>query len=247
MLLKDKFAVVTGGNRGIGLSIVRTFLDNGADVIVCVRSVECSKDIILSKVDRSFVDRLHFVELDLSDEISIKAAVKSIVSINSKIEILVNNAGVASGGLFQMLNMQELKRVFDINFFGQILFTQGVARLMQRNKCGTIINIASTAAQISDPGTITYGTSKAALIRATQSMAAELGGSNIRVNAIAPGVTRTDMYDEMAISARDKLINASSLKRPAEPEDIANAALFFASNLSEFVTGQVLRVDGGIV
>lgn len=247
MLLKDKVTVVTGGNRGIGLSIVRSFLEHGAKVIVCARSVESAKDVLIPKLDQSSVSHLQFVELELSDENSIKTAIKSIGVLNSKIEILVNNAGVASGGLFQMLAMKDLKRVFEINFFGQILFTQGMARLMQRNKGGSIINIASTAAQIADPGTMAYGASKAALIRATQSMATELGGYGIRVNAIAPGVTRTEMFDQMAVAARDKLINASALKRPAEAEDIANVALFLASNLSGFVTGQVLRVDGGIV
>jgi 3-oxoacyl-[acyl-carrier protein] reductase len=118
---------------------------------------------------------------------------------------------------------------------------------MTRHKTGSIINIASTAAMVADPGTLGYGSSKAAFARATQSMATELGASGIRVNAIAPGVTRTDMFDQMTEAARDKLIDSSALKRAAEPQDIANMALFLASDLSSFVTGQIMRVDGGMV
>lgn len=248
MLLKDKIAVVTGANRGIGLSIARTFLQNGAKVIACIRRTgENQQEDLLAQLNPHGTNHLQLVHLDLSDEQVIKLAIKEIMTTNPKIDILVNNAGIASGGLFQMTTMQELRRLFDINFFGQILLTQGIARLMQRHKSGSIINISSTAACIADPGTLGYGSSKAAFARASQSMAAELGVSGIRVNAIAPGVTRTDMFDQMTPVAREKLINSSSLKRAAEPEDIANMALFLASNLSTFVTGQILKVDGGIV
>jgi 3-oxoacyl-[acyl-carrier protein] reductase len=163
------------------------------------------------------------------------------------VDVLVNNAGTASGGLFQMMPIAELRRVFEINFFGQILLTQGLSRLMTRHRSGSIINIASTAVEIADPGTLAYGTSKSAFSRASQSMATELGGSGVRVNTISPGVTKTDMYDQMSPEARERLINTAALKRAAEPQDIANVALFLASDLSCFVTGQTLRVDGGMI
>ncbi|BEI36597.1 SDR family NAD(P)-dependent oxidoreductase [Polynucleobacter sp. HIN7] len=246
MLLKDKVAIVTGANRGIGFSIARTFLQNGAKVIACIRSLEAQQEDLQTKLDPDGVHNLQLVYLDLSKEQVIKSAIKVIMTTNHKIDILVNNAGIASGGLFQMTTMNELRRLFEINFFGQLLLTQGIVRLMQRHKEGSIINISSTAACIADPGTLGYGSSKAAFVRASQSMATEFGNSGIRVNAIAPGLTRTDMFDQMTPAAREKLINSSSLKRAAEPQDIANAALFLASNLSTFVTGQILRVDGGI-
>ena len=154
---------------------------------------------------------------------------------------------MASGAIFQMTSMTELRRLFEINFFSQILLTQGLARSMARHKAGSIINIASTAAMVADPGTLAYGSSKAAFARATQSMATELGAAGIRVNAIAPGVTRTDMYDQMSEAAREKLIASSALKRAIEPQDVANMALFLASDLSASVTGQIMRVDGGMV
>lgn len=247
MLLKDKVTVITGANRGIGLSIARTFLQNGAKVIACIRVEDDRQGDFQAQLNPNGTHNLQLVRLDLSEELVIKSAIKEIMTTNSKIDVLVNNAGIASGGLFQMTTMQELRRLFEVNFFGQILFTQGIARLMQRHKSGSIINISSTAACIADPGTLSYGSSKAALARASQSMATELGSSGIRVNAIAPGITRTDMFDQMTPAARDKLINSSALKRAAEPQDIANMALFLASNLSTFVTGQLLKVDGGIV
>jgi len=193
-------------------------------------------------------ERIKGVALDLGEESSIKAAIKEIASLTgNKLDVLVNNAGTASGGLFQMMPITELRRVFEINFFGQILLTQGLSRLMTRHRSGSIINIASTAVEIADPGTLAYGTSKSAFSRASQSMATELGGSGVRVNTISPGVTKTDMYDQMSPEARERLINTAALKRAAEPQDIANVALFLASDLSSFVTGQTLRVDGGMI
>ncbi|MDC0075446.1 SDR family oxidoreductase [Candidatus Thioglobus sp.] len=245
-LLNGKLAVVTGANRGIGRSIIETFAENRCDIFACMREVTLETKKWLKNLENKFNIVITPIELDLSDEDSIKNSIKQIFSISKRIDILVNNAGIASGGLFQMTPLSELRKVFEINLFSQILFTQGIAKIMIRNKCGSIINLSSSAAFIADPGTLSYGSSKSALIRATESMAMELGALNIRVNAIAPGVTKTDMFDQMSKDARDKLINSSSLKRPAEPKDIANVALFLASELSSFVTGQVIRADGGI-
>ena len=245
-LLNGKLAVVTGANRGIGRSITETFAENRCDIFACMREVTLETKKWLKNLENKFNIVITPIELDLSDEDSIKNSIKQIFSISKRIDILVNNAGIASGGLFQMTPISELRKVFEINFFSQILFTQGIAKIMIRNKSGSIINLSSSAAFISDPGTLSYGSSKSALIRATESMAMELGTLNIRVNAIAPGVTKTDMFDQMSKDARDKLINSSALKRPAEPKDIANVALFLASELSSFVTGQVIRADGGI-
>jgi 3-oxoacyl-[acyl-carrier protein] reductase len=246
-LLADKVAVVTGANRGIGQAMVHAFAAHGAQVFACMREIETNTLERLQEIEHVHGVNVRALRLDLADELSIKSAIKEIAAASARVDVLVNNAGVASGSLFQMTPMAEMRRVFEVNFFGQMLLTQGLSRLMARNKSGSIINISSTAAEIADPGTLTYGSSKAAFARATQSMAAELGASGIRVNAIAPGVTRTDMYDQMTAAAREKLIAASAMKRAAEPQDIANVAVFLASELSSFVTGQTLRVDGGMV
>ncbi|WVN42152.1 glucose 1-dehydrogenase [beta proteobacterium MWH-UniP1] len=245
-MLENKIAVVTGANRGIGLAVARTFVIHGAKVIACMRAIDTSA--VEKIADARHLDRVQAVTLDLSDDASIKAAIKEIASLTgNKVDVLVNNAGTASGGLFQMTPIAELRRVFEINLIGQILFTQGISRLMTRHHSGSIINITSTAAEIADPGTLAYGASKAAFARASRGMATELGAANVRVNNIAPGVTKTSMFDQMAPDARDKLINSAALKRAANPQDIANVALFLASDLSSFVTGQTLRVDGGMV
>ena len=242
----NRVAVVTGANRGIGLAISKTFAAQGARVLACMRQV--SDEALANIVSDGGPGHVNGIALDLTDEASIKTAIKEIAQLTgNRVDVLVNNAGTASGGLFQMTSISEIRRVFEVNFFGQILLTQGVSRLMTRHRSGSIIHIASTAADIADPGTLAYGASKAALERSSRSMATELGAFGVRVNAISPGVTRTDMFEQMAPDARERLINLAALKRAAEPVDIANVALFLASELSGFVTGQVLRVDGGMV
>ncbi|MDA9060387.1 SDR family oxidoreductase [Candidatus Thioglobus sp.] len=245
-LLQNKVAVISGANRGIGKSIAETYAESGANIIACMRSLNPEIVVWMNKLENKFNISVKPVLVDLSDQQSVKKSIKEIMGISKKIDILVNNAGIASGALFQMTTGAELRKIFEINFFSQIVISQGIAKIMVKNKSGSIINLSSTAAFIADPGTLAYGSSKSAFARATQSMASELGSSNIRVNAIAPGVTKTDMFEQMSIDARDKLINSSALKRAADPLDIANVALFLASDLSSFVTGQVIRVDGGI-
>lgn len=244
--LENKIVVITGSNRGIGLEIAKTFVAHNAKVIACMRNIN---ENTLSEISSKYSsDSVKGVNLDLSNENSIKAAIKQIGLLSSnKIDVLVNNAGTSSGGMFQMASIAEMRRVFEINFFGQITFTQGLSRLMTRQKSGSIINVTSSASDIPDPGTLIYGSSKAALARATRSMATELGAFGVRVNAISPGVTRTDMFNEMSELARNRLIGISAFQRPAEPQDVANLALFLASDLSAFVTGQILRIDGGMI
>ena len=146
-----------------------------------------------------------------------------------------------------MTPLSDIRRVFEVNVFGTVAVTQAIVRLMVRRKSGSIINISSSAAHLPDRGTMTYGASKAAVSRITQSLAQELGSIGIRANAIAPGVTETDMAKQMDEVAKERLISASALKKIAQPNDIANVALFLASDLSSHMTGQILTVDGGIL
>lgn len=239
-LLEGRVAVVTGVSRGIGRAIAETLTHHGTQVFGSVRTMD---DTVSNWADTAGVT---LFELDLADEASIKNAIKLLRQRTPDgLDILVNNAGMPHGALFQMTRVVDLKEVFEVNFFGQIAFTQGLARHIARRKRGSIVNIASTAAMIPDPGTLAYGASKAAFARATQSLAMELGPQAIRVNTVAPGVTRTEMLEKMDPKALEKRVDHSMLKRIAEPQDIANAVLFLASDLSSHVTGQVLRVDGG--
>ena len=242
-LLLNKYAVVTGCNRGIGRAICQNFLIQGASVIGCSREVDKQLELEMT----SFGQNFHNIQLDVKDETSIKEALKAIKEITKEIDILVNNAGIAHGGIFQMTPLADMRRVFEVNVFGAVAVTQAIARLMVRKKSGSIINISSTAAHLPDRGTMTYGASKAALSRITESLAQELGAMGIRANTIAPGVTETDMAKQMDEKAKERLINASALKKIAQPNEIANVALFLASNLSSHMTGQILTVDGGIL
>jgi 3-oxoacyl-[acyl-carrier protein] reductase len=246
MLLTNRTAVITGCNRGIGRAILETFAENGANIFACVRK-ESDKftDFVVNVAMKKSV-LITPIYFDLGNVEQIKNGIKKIISTKKRIDILVNNAGMASGAFFHMTAMKDLKKIFDINFFSQILFSQGMSRYMSRFKAGSIINIASIAGVKGDAGMISYGTSKASLISATKIMAVELGEMNIRVNAIAPSITKTDMFDQMEEKVRNKIIGSSILKRPADAVEIANVALFLASHLSSYITGQVLCVDGGL-
>ena len=246
MLLKQKTAIITGCNRGIGRSMLETFASHGANIIACARN-----DSDSFTEHRAHLEAIHQVTItpvffDLADSKQVQDSAKEIISQNNKIDILVNNAGIGAGAHFHMTPLVELKRVFEINFFSQLMFSQTISRFMTRFKYGSIINIASTAGLIGDAGTISYGSSKAALIFATKTMATELGPMNIRVNAIAPGLTKTDMLDQMATSAREMALQATALKRAADPSEVANLALYLGSDLSTYITGQVIRIDGGL-
>jgi 3-oxoacyl-[acyl-carrier protein] reductase len=246
MLLKDKVVVVTGANRGIGKSILELFHAEGASIFACARTQTENFEGDLKKIasqGQGFIKPIYF---DFSEPDQIKNAIQKIIAHSKVIDVLVNNAGIASGSLFQMTPVSKVKEIFEINFFAQLQFSQSLARLMTRAKSGSIINMASVSGLLGDSGTLSYGSSKAALIYATKTMARELGEFNVRVNAIAPSVTKTDMFNQMESGARDKMIMSTALRRPAEVIEVANVALFLASDLSSYVTGQTLRVDGGL-
>jgi 3-oxoacyl-[acyl-carrier protein] reductase len=163
------------------------------------------------------------------------------------VDVLVNNAGITYNALFQMTSMEKMREVFEVNFFAQVAFTQYIVRLMARQKSGSVINISSSAAIDANPGRSAYGASKAAVICMTRAMAHELAEQNIRANAIAPGITDTDMVEaSMSQETIAATVAQTRLKRMGKPSDIADAAVFLASDLSSYVTGEILRVDGGL-
>jgi len=247
MLLKNKTAIITGCNRGIGNSILKLFAKEGADIIACIRN---ENELFLNSISCLEVEygiKITPIYFDYENLNEVKNAIIKISNLKLKIDILVNNAGVASGSIFQMTQLSDLEKNMRINFFSTIYFSQSISRLMSKNSSGSIINITSISGILGGVGTLSYGSSKAALNFATKNMAIELGKFNIRVNAIAPSVTKTDMHNQMDKTAIDKLIDNSAFKRVAEPIEIANVALFLASDMSSYMTAQVLRVDGGLL
>jgi 3-oxoacyl-[acyl-carrier protein] reductase len=162
------------------------------------------------------------------------------------IDGLVNNAGISNNSLFQMTSMEELKRQFDVNFFAPYVLTQYISKMMIRNKKGSIVSVSSSAALDGNSGKSAYGASKAALLTATLSISEELAGSGIRANVICPGVTETDMIGSMPEYIIEMQKEDAFLKKLGTTEDIANTAMFLLSDLSSYITGQIIRVDGGI-
>ena len=247
MLLQNKIAVVTGCNKGIGKKIVQTFSENGAKVFACVRDVNSEFKSAIKDIEFKTENKIIPIQLDLSKENTIKKASDEILSENDTIDILVNNAGIIHTANFHMTSSDKLRELFEINFFSQSKFTQYISKSMIKNKKGNIVYISSTSGLDSNQGRSGYSSSKAAIISQSKALSRELGIYNIRVNSIAPGLTDTEM---MKNNTSEKIINEVvsnlSIKRVAKPEEIANTVLFLASDLSSYITGQTIRVDGGM-
>lgn len=245
-LLKGKTALITGSNRGIGKAIAEAFAMNGADIIACFREETNESKELIDLFTEKYSVKIRPLYFDLANENEIKDALRILIDERSRVDILVNNAGIAHGGFLQMTPISRIKEVFEINFFAQLVIIQTISRIMMRQRSGSIINMASVTALDSYQGYTAYGSSKAALISVTKTLSCELAPYNIRINAIAPGLTETDMADQMEQKARQEIIDNSTMKRMASSVEVANMALFLASDLSSFVNGQVLRVDGGM-
>ena len=247
MLLKNRTAVVTGCNRGIGKKILEVFSANGATIFACVRNNDEEFKTYLNEIKKKFNNQIIPIQFDLNDENQIKEAANNILSSNSSIDILVNNAATIHTALFQMTSLKKLKEVFETNFFSQTIFTQYILKSMIKKKTGSILYISSSSALDGNEGRSAYSSAKAAMITQAKVLSREVGMYNIRVNAIAPGLTNTDMMkkntpEEILSEAKSRI----SLKRIADPEEIANVALLLSSELSSYITGQVIRVDGGM-
>jgi 3-oxoacyl-[acyl-carrier protein] reductase len=247
LLLNNKNTIITGCNRGIGKEIVRVFAENGANIWACVRKESKPFSEYINSLEKKHSVNINPVYIDLNDEEQIKNGVKVIKNNKETVDILVNNAGAIFTALFQMTSMKKLKEMFEINYFSQMFFTQYISRIMMRQKFGSIINLSSSAAIEGNEGRTGYASAKAAIIASTKVLSKELAPYNIRVNAVAPGLTQTEMMESSTPKdALKQTLNRICMKRVGQPEEIANAVLFLASDLSSYMTSQILRVDGGM-
>ena len=245
-LLEGKNVIVTGTAKGIGKQMAETFAANGANIFAHARAQTEEHRSFCGELEEKHGVRVMPLYFDMRDAGAMKEAVKAIRETKLPVDGLVNNAGVTYTSLFQMTSTEELRNQMEVNFFAPFLFTQYIVKLMMRGKKGSVVSISSSAALDGNSGKSAYGASKAALLTMTMCISEELAASGIRANVICPGVTATDMLSTMPAYATDFQKEAAFLKKIGTPEDIANAALYLLSDYSSYVTGQVIRVDGGV-
>lgn len=244
-LLEGKTAIVTGGALGIGKAISLLFAENGCNVAVCDIDIEAANDTATEL--RAIGRKAEAFRVDVSDADAVAGVVDKIVDTFSRVDILVNNAGITRDGLIVRMSEADWEAVLAVNLKGCFHFIKAVTGPMMRQRSGTIISIASIVGMMGNAGQANYSASKAGVIGLTKSVAKELASRNITANAIAPGFIKTRMTDQLTEAQREKMLAQVPLKRFGNPEDVARAALFLASALAHYVTGQVLVVDGGML
>lgn len=246
-LFENKTVLITGGARGIGLALCEAFLEEGANVAFCASSDESINKalaILKGKYDSA---KIFAVKADVSKQEEVKNLVENTLKTFATIDILVNNAGITRDTLVMRMSEDDWSRVLDVNLKGAFLTIKEVIKPMMKARKGCIINMASVVGQSGNAGQANYAASKAGLIALSKSLAKELAPRNIRVNAIAPGFVKTDMTDKLSEETKQQILQNIPLKRFADVQDIAQAALFLADDKrGGYITGQVLAVNGGL-
>jgi 3-oxoacyl-[acyl-carrier protein] reductase len=244
--LTGKVAYITGGNKGIGWACAKKFAQCGATVAICGRDNTLNHECV-SELERKYSIAALGILCDVSDSDQVKEAFKQILKKFGRLDILVNNAGIMHSNLLLLSPPSSFEEIADININGVLYNLQMAARIMARKKQGSIINISSIVGRFGAEGQIAYSGSKSAVIGITKAAAKELALQNIRVNAVAPGFIDTDLLKDFDDNKRAAVVNTIKMKRLGTPDEVANVVLFLSSQMSSYMTGQVLGVDGGML
>ena len=245
MRLKDQVALITGGSRGIGRSIVKAFVAEGARVAFVYRGNQKAADDLVQEMTEAG-GTVFAVQADVSSPAAAESCVQQVESKWGRFDILVNNAGIVKDDLFVRMEPEAWQSVLQTNLGGTYNFCRAVAYTLMKQRRGRIINISSVAAEHVNMGQANYAASKGAINALTRALAVELAGRNVTVNAIAPGFIETDMSEAVRNKAGDMIKKIIPMRRLGQPDDIARVAVFLASADSGYLTGQVLTVDGGL-
>ncbi|MSS42279.1 3-oxoacyl-[acyl-carrier-protein] reductase [Anaerosalibacter bizertensis] len=245
-MLKEKNALVTGGSRGIGRATAIELSKEGANVIITYNSNEEKAKEVIKEVEKNGVKGLA-IKADVSSEEDVKSMMKTIKSQFDSIDVLVNNAGVTKDNLLIRMKSEDWDKVINTNLKGVYLCTKAVVRGMMKKRHGKIVNIASVVGISGNAGQGNYSASKAGVIGFTKSIAKELGSRGINVNGVAPGFVETDMTEVLSEDIKEQSLKLIPLNRFAKPEDIANVVVFLCSEKANYITGQIINVDGGML
>ncbi|EQB89826.1 3-oxoacyl-[acyl-carrier protein] reductase [Clostridium punense] len=245
-MLKGKNAVITGASRGIGREIALAFAKNGANVVINYRGNEELADSLAKEIEAYGVRAIK-VKGDISKFEDAEKLINVTIEEFNSIDILVNNAGITKDGLFMRMKEEDFDSVINTNLKGTFNTSKAVISKMIKAKGGRIINISSVVGVIGNAGQANYAASKAGVIGFTKSLAKEVGSRGITVNAIAPGFIESDMTEVLSDKVKETMLNSIPLKAFGKGEDVANLAVFLASDMASYITGQVVHVDGGMV
>ena len=243
---EKKVALVTGGTRGIGRKIAEKFAENGYDLVLNYVSDNVDLEAI-NEAFKKYNNTVLILKADVSKYEECENLVKEAINKFGKVDVLVNNAGITKDGLIAMMKEESFSKVIDVNLKGTFNMCRNLVPYMMKKKSGNIVNISSVVGVVGNAGQSNYAASKAGIIGFSKSLAKELAGRNIRVNAVAPGFIDTDMTSVLTDKVKENIYSQIPLKRMGEAKEVANVVYFLSSEESSYITGQVINVDGGMV